>query len=199
MASRDQGGQYRDPVRSAFRTAASLTIEPWNPLAGVLQSGQLTLDKVGCSLKFQSRPMVSKGVFAAVCCAAILAAGSSWADDYRPDEVLTLDLSKAALSPKPLGPPAQFEPMRGEAKTDPQSNAAPVDAGPAPVDAVSKHVNAAPKAAKTRILHARAEQPRAPVRTKLARRHSNPLDAQAFDTRIQVWPCKSGGICNWQR
>jgi len=88
-------------------------VEPWNPIAGVLQSGQLTLDKVGCCLRFQSRLMVLKGVFAAVCCAAILAAGSSRADEYRPDEFLTLDLSKAALSPKPLGPPAQFEPMPG--------------------------------------------------------------------------------------
>jgi hypothetical protein len=143
--------------------------------------------------------MVLKGVFAAVCCAAILAAGSSWADEYRPDEFLTLDLSKAALSPKPLGPPAQFEPVRGEAKTDSQSSAVHVDAAPVPVDAVPKRVNASPKAAKTRIVHARAEKPRAPVRTKLARRHTNPLDAQASDMRIQVWPCRSGGICNWQR
>jgi hypothetical protein len=136
--------------------------------------------------------MALKSVFAAVCCAAILAAGSSWADEYRPDEFLTLDLSKAALSPKPLGPPAQFEPMRDEAKTDPQSSAVHVDAAP-------KAVNAAPKAVRTQIVHARAEKPRAPVRTKLVRRHTNPLDAQAFDTRIQVWPCRSGGICNWQR
>jgi hypothetical protein len=134
--------------------------------------------------------MALKSVFAAVCCAAILAAGFSWADEYRPDEFLTLDLSKAALSPKPLGPAQQFEPMRSEAKTDPQSN---VHVGP-------KAVNAAPKAAaKIKVAHARAEKPRAPAQTKLARRHSNPLDAQAFDTRIQVWPCKSGGICNWQR
>ena len=129
--------------------------------------------------------MALKSVFAAVCCAAILAAGSSWADEYRPDEFLTLDLSKAALSPKLFGPPAQFEPMRSEAKTDPQSSAA--------------HVNAAPKAAKTRIVHARVEKPRTPAQTKVVRRHTNPLDAQAFDMRIQVWPCRSGGICNWQR
>jgi hypothetical protein len=120
--------------------------------------------------------------------------------------LLNLDLSKAALSPKPLGPPAQFEPMRDEAKTDPQSNVH-VDAGPNAVNAAPKHVNAAPKAAKTKIVHApadkivhaRAEKPRAPARTKVVRRHTNPLDAQASDTRIQVWPCRSGGICNWQR
>jgi hypothetical protein len=139
--------------------------------------------------------MALKSVFAAVCCAAILAAGSSWADEYRPGELLNLDLSKAALSPKPLGPPAQFEPMRGEAKIDPQSNVH--------VDAAPTRVNAAPKAAaKIKVAHARTERPERPrvaVRTKVVRRHTNPLDAQAFDTRIQVWPCKSGGICNWQR
>jgi hypothetical protein len=51
----------------------------------------------------------------------------------------------------------------------------------------------------TRVAHMRAEKPRGAARTKLVRRHGNPLDAQAFDTRIQVWPCKSGGICNWKR
>jgi hypothetical protein len=136
--------------------------------------------------------MAPKSVFAAVCCAAILAAGSSWADEYRPDEFLTLDLSKAVLSPKPFGPPAQFEPIRSEAKTDRQSNVH-VNAGP-------KAVNAAPKAAaKIKVAHARMERPRVAARTTMARPHSNPLDAQAFDTRIQVWPCRSGGICNWQR
>ena len=136
--------------------------------------------------------MVRKGVFAAVCCAAILAAGSSWADEYRPDEFLTLDLSKAALSPKLLGPTQQFEPVRDEAKTDPQRNVASVDARP-------QAANKAPKVVRTRVAHARVEKPRAPAQTKVVRRHTNPLDAQASDTRIQVWPCKSGGICNWQR
>jgi hypothetical protein len=110
----------------------------------------------------------------------------SMADGYRPDEFLSLDLSKAALSPKPLGPPAQFEPVPVEAKAAPQRR--------------PTHVSVAPKAApKIRIAHARAEKPRAAARPKLARKHTNPLDAQASDTRIQVWPCRSGGICNWQR
>jgi len=148
--------------------------------------------------------VVSRGVLTAVCCGAILAAGCAWADGYRPDEFLNLDLSKAALSPKPLGPPAQFEPIGGEPKSDPQSNAAQVDAVPmysAPkhVAASPKHVAASPKATGNRIVHAHAEKPRLLARTKLVRRHSNPLDAQASDTRIQVWPCRSGGICNWQR
>ena len=45
----------------------------------------------------------------------------------------------------------------------------------------------------------RVEKPHGAARTKLVRRHSNPLDAQARDTRVQTWPCKSGGICGWQR
>jgi hypothetical protein len=141
--------------------------------------------------------MVLRVVFAVAVCAVFLAANPSIADEYRPDEFLTLDLSKAVLSPKPLGPPAQFEPMRGEAKNDARSEA--VEAAPVHVDPVPKAVNATPKATKTRIAHARVEKPRPPARTKVARRHTNPLDAQASDTRIQVWPCRSGGICNWQR
>ena len=137
--------------------------------------------------------MVLKGVLAAVVCAALLAgSAASAAEGYKPDEFLSLDLSKAALSPKLLGPPAQFEPMRVEPKTDAQSSATRADAAP-------KAVSATPKVAKTRIVHARAEKPRVLARTTVVRRHTNPLDAQASDTRIQVWPCRSGGICNWRR
>jgi len=51
-----------------------------------------------------------------------------------------------------------------------------------------------PKAAQTKSV-----PPRGAARTRLAHRHGNPLDAQAMDTRIQTWPCRSGGICNWKR
>jgi hypothetical protein len=137
--------------------------------------------------------MAPKVVVAAVVFAAFLAGTPSMADGYRPDEFLGLDLSKAALSPKPLGPPAQFEPVPVEAKADAQNRAT--------------HVSAEPKPApKIRVGHVRAEKRHSIVHakpataaTKLVRRHTNPLDAQAFDTRIQVWPCRSGGICNWQR
>ena len=137
--------------------------------------------------------MVPKTVFSAVIGAALLGWSSfAAADEYRPGQFFSLDLSQAVLSPKPLGPPARFEPMRDEAKTDPKSNVH--------VDAAPTHVNAAPKAAaKIKVAHVRTERPRVAARTKVARRHSNPLDAQASDIRIQVWPCKSGGICNWQR
>jgi hypothetical protein len=136
--------------------------------------------------------MVLKSVFAALVCMVLLAwSGLSIADEYRPDELLGLDLSRAALSPKPLGPPAQFAPGPLDVKVDRGSEAAPARVA----------TDATPKVAvrETRPVHARAEKPRGAARTKLARRHSNPLDAQAFDTRIQVWPCRSGGICDWKR
>jgi hypothetical protein len=136
--------------------------------------------------------MVLKSVFTAAMSVALLAWGSSsFAADYKPSEFLGLDLSKAVLSPKPLGPPTQFAPVAIEADTDP---------GP-PVHQARAEPKAGPTIVvpKTRIAHLHAGKPRGMVRTKLARRHSNPLDAQAFDTRIQVWPCRSGGICNWQR
>ncbi|GAC1336461.1 MAG: hypothetical protein NVS4B4_11220 [Bradyrhizobium sp.] len=52
---------------------------------------------------------------------------------------------------------------------------------------------------KTGMARITGVKPRSAVRTRIARSRGNPLDAQAFDTRIQVWPCKSGGICNWKR
>ena len=128
--------------------------------------------------------MVLKTVFAAIVGAAFIAASPAMADGYKADEFLSLDLAKAALSPKPLGPPAQFEPVRVEARTEPRSK--------------TTHASAASKvAAKIRVAHVRTAKTHGA--TKLVQRHGNPLDAQAFDTRIQVWPCRSGGICNWQR
>ena len=130
--------------------------------------------------------MVLKSVFAAVLCATLVGwSGMSVADQYRPGEFLGLDLSRAVLSPKPLGPATQFAPVRIEARADRTSRPAPARAERA-------------AQAKTRVAHQRADKPRAAARATLARRGGNPLDAQAFDTRIQAWPCKSGGICNWK-
>ena len=55
------------------------------------------------------------------------------------------------------------------------------------------------RVARTAPSHLSVKKPHGPAQARLARRHGNPLDAQASDTRIQVWPCKSGGICNWSR
>ena len=146
--------------------------------------------------------MVLKNVLIAIVCTTSLAwSGLALADEYRPDEFLGLDLSRAVLSPKPLGPPAQFVPGPLDVTADRGSEATQASAEPRAepeiVVRTTRVVHAA--AEKPSVVHARAEKPRGAARTKLARRHSNPLDAQAFDTRIQVWPCRSGGICNWKR
>ena len=111
--------------------------------------------------------------WAIVVAATLLAAGAQ-AAAYQPGEVFRLDLNSAALSPRPLGPPAQFEPVPVQAKEE---------VTPAP-PAVAKPVRAAAK-------------PRPTAGKRIVRR--NPLDANAADTRIQVWPCRSGGICQWRK
>jgi hypothetical protein len=139
--------------------------------------------------------MALKSVSAAVIGAVLLACSSAAiADEYRADEFLGLDLSKAALSPKRLGPEARFAPVAVEAKTDRKGDAAQAWAEPKAVRTIAVH-----KARVAHVAQMRAEKPRGAARVKLARRHGNPLDAQAFDTRIQAWPCKSGGICNWKQ
>ncbi|MDE2470122.1 MAG: hypothetical protein KGL35_15595 [Bradyrhizobium sp.] len=140
--------------------------------------------------------MVLKHVCGAVICSTLLAwDGACFATEYQPGDFFDLDLSKAVLSPKTLGPSTRFAPFPIEASTDPAKTTAQVQAAPkaAPKTTVAKN------RMKVRVAHVRAEKPRGSARTRLARHHSNPLDAEAFDTRIQVWPCKSGGICNWQR
>ena len=56
-----------------------------------------------------------------------------------------------------------------------------------------------PRVRASKVKQAHIAKPHVPARAKIARRHGNPLDAQAMDTRIQKWPCKSGGICDWKR
>jgi hypothetical protein len=149
--------------------------------------------------------MVLKSVFAALVSAALLAWSSlSVADEYRPDQYLSLDLPSALLSPKPLGPAAQFAPGPLDVNVDHDSEGAQARAEPnaepkAAPRIVMRQTRIVHARAETPIVHARAEKPRAATPAKLARRHGNPLDAQAFDTRIQVWPCRSGGICDWKR
>jgi hypothetical protein len=161
--------------------------------------------------------MVPTRILPALLGAALLLCGSaSMAAEYRADEFLSLDLSKAVLSPKPLGPATGFAPVPVQAEGDVARNDHAT--GAVPMRAESAH--AEPKVAdvkvadvkiarirptktaqhrSTLVAHARLEKPKGAARTRLAHRHSNPLDAQAFDTRIQAWPCKSGGICDWQQ
>ena len=143
--------------------------------------------------------MVLRNAIAAALCTGLLMSGSAaLADEYRAGELIGLDLSNALLSPKRLGPETEFAPVRIEARTDRK---------PVKTERVVVAKAAAPKPhvaherveRPTRVVHQRAEKPRGAARIKLARRHTNPLDAQARDTRIQTWPCKSGAICGWQR
>ena len=133
-----------------------------------------------------------KNAIATALCTGLLMSGSAGlADEYRADEFLGLDLPQAVLSPKRLGPETQFAPVRIEARSDRR---------PVKTERVVVSKAEAPKTQlAAHVAQERAEKPRGAARTKLARRHTNPLDAQARDTRIQTWPCKSGGICGWQR
>ena len=131
--------------------------------------------------------MVLKTAIASALCTGLLMwGGAALADEYRANEFLGLDLSQAVLSPKRLGPETQFAPVRIEARTDRR---------PVKTERVVVSKEAAPK---PQIAQERVAKPHAAARTRLARRHSNPLDAQARDTRIQTWPCKSGAICGWR-
>ncbi|MBV8696272.1 hypothetical protein [Bradyrhizobium sp.] len=149
--------------------------------------------------------MFLKGMSLAVL-GTLLAAAGTLAAGYRPDDFLTLDLSKAVLSPTPLGPRNQFVPMPVQAKvdfrSDSRSNGKPEPsyvsrARVTPLRTARSHQNPLHTFAP---LHAFAEKRRGAARARLAHRHGNPLDAhaQAVDHRIRTWPCRSGGICNWK-
>jgi hypothetical protein len=148
--------------------------------------------------------MVLKSAIAAVLCTGLLMSGSAaLADEYRAGELFGLDPSQALLSPKRLGPETRFAPVRIEARTDRKvvkTERVVVPKVAAPKTQPKTYVRPQPKTyVATHAARERAEKPRGAARTKLTRRHTNPLDAQARDTRIQTWPCKSGGICDWQR
>ena len=145
--------------------------------------------------------MVLKSAIAAALCTGLLMSGSAaLADEYRAGEFLGLDLSRRVLSPKRLGPETEFAPVRIEARTDrKQVKTERVVVPKCGAGGRAKDRRATEgRTRKARVAQDRVEKPRGAARAKLARRHSNPLDAQARDTRIQTWPCRSGGICGWQ-
>jgi hypothetical protein len=134
--------------------------------------------------------MVLKHVFTAAICTMLLVwSGASIADPYKPGDFLHLDLPKAVLSPKRLGPPTRFAPFPVEAGTD-SDGAAPQPRAEEAKPTPDVHV------ARTAPAHLEVRKPKHLARARPARRHGNPLDAQASDTRIQVWPCRSGGRDN---
>jgi hypothetical protein len=132
-----------------------------------------------------------KNAIATTLCAGLLISGSAaLADDYRAGQLLGLDLSEAVLSPKRLGPQTEFAPVRIEARGDSK---------PVKTERVVVAKEAAPKPQVAEEPAAKPERIAKPrVAARRTKPRSNPLDAQARDTRIQTWPCKSGGICGWQ-
>jgi hypothetical protein len=166
--------------------------------------------------------MVFNRLWLAAACAAVsgtvVLAGSSpaTAQQYSPGEFFKLDLSKAVLSPKPLGPATTFTPGPLGVTVDRGNSAAQTNAelvvDPKSVPAAAVHIhaesepvaNAGPAknitAPRRRVAHARVEpQPVHKPRALVALHGRNPMEAQARDTSIQTWPCRSGGICNWKR
>jgi len=169
----------------------------WNRTAGLLN--EFTYFKY-----FQEvQEMVLQKICPALVGAALLMAGvAATADEYRADEFLRLDLSKAVLSPKPLGPAQEFAPVPVEAHGveahgDIRGDVAKNDHAPDAAQTRVEH-RAAPRHGPS-MAHLRTGKSQGAARIRLAHRHGNPLDAQAFDTRIQTWPCTSGGICNWKQ
>lgn len=146
--------------------------------------------------------MVLKVVFPVVLGAALIVGGAASASDYRPDEFLGLDLSKAVLSPTPLGPPSTFAPVPVEAKGDTSGTLAQGDTRKIATERVTapSRNQVATARRDSRVARAESEKPRGASRVKLAHRHGNPLNAEAMDTRIQKWPCNPdmGGICAWR-
>ena len=153
---------------------------------------------------------------AAVGVTALAWSGLSAAQQYRADEYLKLDLARAVLSPKPLGPAETFTPGpldmtidRGKVASQ-SSTEMVIDPKTVPAATVHAENNPTPKPAPktalqtatphTRVAHARVERatPRKP-HTLLALHGRNPSEAQARDTSVQVWPCRTGGICDWKR
>ena len=140
--------------------------------------------------------MVPRSLVPALFAAALLVSGGASAADYRPGDFLNLDLSKAVLSKTPLGPPAEFAPVPVEAEGDRGSEPAwarnDLKVEPKPVRTVR---------AAHRATHVASVRRHGAARVRLAQRHhGDPLNAQAMDTRIQTWPCRSGGgICDWKR
>jgi hypothetical protein len=144
--------------------------------------------------------MALKSAFVAAICTGLLAlSGPAMADQYQPDEFFGLDLSKAILSPKPLGPPTEFAPVPIEAKADRGRDAQARAEPKRERKTVVRTAKVKTVVRTAKVTAAPAAHPRGAARVKLAKRHGNPLDAEARDMRIQTWPCKSGGICNWQR
>lgn len=128
-----------------------------------------------------------KVIVASLGLALLAGMSAARAETYQPGEFFLLDLQKAVLSPKLLGPSNRFEPYPVEARTDSKNEPVAVADRPHRAGKVAAMPRHKPRLAK-----------RTPPPGHRIARRSNPLDAYAADTRVQTWPCRSGGICNWR-
>jgi hypothetical protein len=143
--------------------------------------------------------MVPRALVPVLLGAVLLASASASAADYHPGDFLNLDLSKAVLSKAPLGPPTQFAPVAVEAQGDRAGEPAwarnELKVEPKPVS-----IRTVRAAQPHRLNHVASVKRHGAARVRLAHRHGDPMNAQAMDTRIRTWPCRSGGgICDWKR
>ena len=103
--------------------------------------------------------------------------GVSVAAEYRPDQFLGLDLSGAVLSPKRLGPTAEFEPVPVQARDDRESENRQA---PEPTSEPRLHIQS-PRIADLPVRGAAgARREAAPARREAARRG-------AHETRPSPW------------
>jgi hypothetical protein len=131
------------------------------------------------------------GLFACLCTIVVVFGGFSAANEYRANDFFALDLSKAVLSPKPLGPASGF--VQGPLRVVADRGGGFGQTKPGPM----AHSNVAESNAAS--VHPGIQPPRLLARTRTAHHHRSPLDAQDSASPIHVWPCKSGGICSWKR
>src|ERR1700761_4852941 len=99
--------------------------------------------------------MVPKSVLAAAVGVILLVPGhASFAAGYKPGDFLGLDLSKALLSPQPLGPPTQFGsfPVEASGEGKKASTQASVEAEP------KADIKVAPAARKVRTARVHTEK-----------------------------------------
>jgi len=147
-----------------------------------------------CSLSraFQTASMILKNVFIAMLCTTLLAwSVLSMADEYRPDEFSPRTFRRRYFA-EAAWACVEFAPVAVEAEPIGKRSAqAPWN------QAHAKRVVSRTRCSREQrcsqegaSAYARGATGGA-ARTKLARHHGNPLDAEARDTRIQVWPCKS--------
>jgi hypothetical protein len=129
--------------------------------------------------------MVLKTLVVPACAVLVAWSGVAIGKEDRAQHFLGLDLATAVLSPEPLGPPAKFVPLRLEARSERSDRA----------QAREERITHP----KIRVAHVLSNKRFPAANLRPAHQQRNPLEAQALDSRIQAWPCKSGGICNWKR